>query len=130
MKLKIPKIIPMSTDKAEVPATTNMGSPTTLVRNGTYRKPPPTPIKEAMAEITKPPTKAQSGLKALLSRYDYNEYGGAPLLGVGGICIICHGASSHRGIMNAVRVAKEFARCGVNDRITKLLSVSEGPDDA
>jgi glycerol-3-phosphate acyltransferase PlsX len=57
----------------------------------------------------------------LLMKYDYNEYGGAPLLGVGGICIICHGASDHRGIMNAVRVAKEFANHQVNEQITELL---------
>ena len=59
---------------------------------------------------------------ALLKKYDYNEYGGAPLLGVSGIVIICHGASDERGIMNAVRGAREFAAFGVNDRITQLLS--------
>ena len=58
----------------------------------------------------------------LTTKYDYNEYGGAPLLGVAGICIICHGASNHRGIMNAVRVAKDFASCQVNEQITQLLS--------
>jgi glycerol-3-phosphate acyltransferase PlsX len=60
----------------------------------------------------------------MLSKYDFNEYGGAPLLGVGGICIICHGASSHRGIMNAVRGAISFSRHGVNEQIT--LQLSEG----
>jgi glycerol-3-phosphate acyltransferase PlsX len=58
----------------------------------------------------------------LLNKYDYNEYGGAPLLGVAGICIICHGASDERGIMNAVRVAKEFASHQVNEQITELIS--------
>ncbi|HUS93226.1 MAG TPA: phosphate acyltransferase PlsX [Phycisphaerae bacterium] len=57
----------------------------------------------------------------IVRNYDYNEYGGAPLLGVAGICIICHGASSHRGIMNAVRVAKDFAQHHVNEQITELL---------
>jgi glycerol-3-phosphate acyltransferase PlsX len=66
----------------------------------------------------------------IINKYDYNEYGGAPLLGVAGICIICHGASSHRGIMNAVRVAKEFASHRLNERITELLSQGQGSEDA
>ena len=66
----------------------------------------------------------------IAAKYDYNEYGGAPLLGVGGICIICHGASSYRGIMNAVRVAKDFATGRVNQRITELLGRGEGGQDA
>ncbi|MGC9454674.1 MAG: phosphate acyltransferase PlsX [Phycisphaerae bacterium] len=58
----------------------------------------------------------------IIDKYDFNEYGGAPLLGVAGICIICHGASDYRGFKNAVRVAREFAEQKVNDRITELLS--------
>ncbi len=53
----------INTARADVPAATNMGRPTTLVRNGTYRKPPPTPKKDEMALMKKPPTKAQIGLK-------------------------------------------------------------------
>jgi len=66
----------------------------------------------------------------IVRKYDFNEYGGAPLLGVGGICIICHGASDARGIRNAVRVAKDFATRRVNERITELLSRPEGAGDA
>ncbi|HHH75536.1 MAG TPA: phosphate acyltransferase PlsX [Phycisphaerae bacterium] len=66
---------------------------------------------------------ARSG-KSVMGKYDFNEYGGAPLLGVAGICIICHGASNERGIMNAVRGAKEFSSHQINQRIVKL--VSEG----
>ena len=61
-------------------------------------------------------------VQKIWQKHDYNEYGGAPLLGVDGICIICHGASDHRGIMNAVRVAKNFSVQQVNDQITALLS--------
>jgi len=50
-------------------------------------------------------------------KHDYNEYGGAPLLGVDGICIICHGSSNYRAIVNAIRVAREFSRQDVNRRI-------------
>jgi glycerol-3-phosphate acyltransferase PlsX len=52
--------------------------------------------------------------------YDYNEYGGAPLLGVAGIWFICHGASNSRGIMNAIRRAREFAAHKLNQRISEL----------
>jgi glycerol-3-phosphate acyltransferase PlsX len=62
---------------------------------------------------------------AVVAKYDFNEYGGAPLLGIGGICIICHGASAPRGIKNAVRVAVDVHKRHVNERITELLSQSE-----
>jgi len=50
-------------------------------------------------------------------RLDYTEYGGAPLLGVRGVCIIGHGSSNDNAIFNGVRVAYEFARAGTNDQI-------------
>jgi glycerol-3-phosphate acyltransferase PlsX len=74
------------------------------------------------------PTQIDAIKKAVgrtMARWDFNEYGGAPLLGVGGICIICHGASSFVGIKNAVRAAKEFSRQRVNDSITSILSRQE-----
>lgn len=46
-------------------------------------------------------------LKELRRRLDYAEYGGAPLLGVNGVTIICHGSSNSRAIRNAIRVAAE-----------------------
>lgn len=48
-----------------------------------------------------------SQAKGLKRKLDYAEYGGAPLLGVNGVCIICHGSSQARAIKNAIRVAKE-----------------------
>ena len=50
---------------------------------------------------------ALPALKGLKKRLDYAEYGGAPLLGVSGVCIICHGSSKAKAIKNAIRVAKE-----------------------
>ena len=47
------------------------------------------------------------GLKEIAHTLDYSEYGGAPLLGVNGTSIICHGSSNHKAIFNAIRVAKE-----------------------
>ncbi len=61
---------------------------------------------------------------SIITKYDFNEYGGAPLLGVAGICIICHGASNYRAIKNAVKVARNFSKHQVNQRIVKLLSHS------
>ena len=50
-------------------------------------------------------------------RLDYTEYGGAPLLGVRGVCIIGHGSSNDRAIYNGIRVAYEFAKGGTTERI-------------
>ena len=55
-------------------------------------------------------------------RVDYAEYGGAPLLGVKGVSIICHGRSNSNAIKNAIRVAAEFARGGINEKIEAELS--------
>jgi glycerol-3-phosphate acyltransferase PlsX len=50
-------------------------------------------------------------------RLDYREYGGAPLLGVRGVCIIGHGSSNDRALFNGIRVAYEFAKGGTTARI-------------
>ncbi len=55
-------------------------------------------------------------------RLDYAEYGGAPLLGVKGVCIIGHGSSNANAIKNAIRVAAEFARENLNTRIEQGLA--------
>jgi len=52
--------------------------------------------------------KFSAALERVWARHDYSEYGGAPLLGIGGVCIICHGRSKERAIRNAVRVAATF----------------------
>jgi phosphate acyltransferase len=54
-------------------------------------------------------------------RVDYSEFGGAPLLGVKGVCIICHGRSNANAIKNAIRVATEFAGGHINKRIEEGL---------
>jgi glycerol-3-phosphate acyltransferase PlsX len=50
-------------------------------------------------------------------RVDYSEYGGALLLGVRGVCVICHGGSNANAIKNAIRVAAEFANHRIDQRI-------------
>jgi len=54
-------------------------------------------------------------------RLDISEYGGGPLLGVRGVCIITHGRSNGIAIKNSIRVAKEFAQGKVNQRIEEEL---------
>lgn len=62
-----------------------------------------------------------AGLKGLKSRFEYEEFGGAPLLGIRGACIICHGASGSRAIKNALRVAGTMASERLRDRIVEQL---------
>jgi glycerol-3-phosphate acyltransferase PlsX len=54
-------------------------------------------------------------------RLDHTEYGGAPLLGVKGVCFITHGSSNTNAMKNAVRVAAEFADSKVNETIEREL---------
>jgi glycerol-3-phosphate acyltransferase PlsX len=60
---------------------------------------------------------ARPRLRALARRMDYTEYGGAPLLGVNGICIISHGSSRAKAIRNAVALAIESRRSRIVDAI-------------
>lgn len=56
-------------------------------------------------------------LRRLRSRFDYSEYGGAPLLGVNGVCIICHGSSSPKAIKNAILEAVQMVRRRIGENI-------------
>jgi glycerol-3-phosphate acyltransferase PlsX len=69
---------------------------------------------------------SQQSFKRLKKRLDYSEYGGAPLLGLRGVTIICHGRSNANAIKNAVRVAKEFSESQVNSKLEAELSLLEG----
>ena len=64
-------------------------------------------------------------VKAIYSKHDYHEYGGAPLLGVNGVCIICHGSSIARTITNAILRAKQLVDLRVNEAISQRLGVME-----
>lgn len=65
------------------------------------------------------------GLKEIAQMMDYAEYGGAPLLGVNGISIICHGSSKQKAILNAVRVARECVESkfieGIREELPRFL---------
>ena len=60
-------------------------------------------------------------LKTIKRKLDPEMYGGAPLLGVNGICIITHGGSSAKAIFHAIRVGAESIENGLNDKITTEL---------
>ncbi len=65
---------------------------------------------------------SRTAFKEFKKRVDYSEYGGAPLLGVKGVCIITHGRSNANAIKNAIRVAAEFAEGKINERIEAELA--------
>ena len=65
---------------------------------------------------------SRSAFRSFKSRLDYSEYGGAPLLGAKGCVIICHGRSSAKAIKNAIRVAAEFSRQNLAQKIQSALA--------
>ncbi len=65
---------------------------------------------------------SRKAFKNFKKRLDYSEYGGAPLLGVRGACIIGHGSSNENAIYNAIRVATQFAEADVSRHIESALA--------
>ncbi len=57
-------------------------------------------------------------------KIDYAESGGAPLLGVRGVCVIAHGRSNANAVKNAIRVAAGLAKAGINEKIEEELSLA------
>ncbi len=68
----------------------------------------------------------RGALRAMKQRLDPEMYGGAPLLGVGGVCIISHGSSSELAIRNAIRVASESVHHNLNQTIVQRIGEIEG----
>jgi phosphate acyltransferase len=64
-------------------------------------------------------------VKKIYAEHDYHEYGGAPLIGVNGVCIISHGSSEARTICNGIVRARQFVLSGVNEAIVRRLAVME-----
>jgi len=65
-------------------------------------------------------------LRRFRDRVDYSNHGGAPLLGVNGVCIIGHGRSTPKAVSNALRVTADLVSCGVIDEIRAELGRLEG----
>jgi glycerol-3-phosphate acyltransferase PlsX len=73
---------------------------------------------------------AKGAFRSLKRKVDYSEYGGAPLLGVNGACLIAHGRSSAKAIRNAIRFAQSYAAADVVGRIgEKILEVLDAPGE-
>lgn len=66
-------------------------------------------------------TRLEPVFQRIYSKHDYHEYGGAPLLGVAGICLILHGSSVGRTISSSVVHAKRYVESGLNATITRRL---------
>jgi glycerol-3-phosphate acyltransferase PlsX len=64
---------------------------------------------------------AKPALKAFRKKVDYAEYGGAPLLGIQGTAMICHGSSNPQAIMNAIKMAHDSVVRQVNKKLTERL---------
>lgn len=77
---------------------------------------------ELMAEKLRLAMKFKPVMKRIYKKYDYNEYGGAPLLGVNGTALICHGASHSRTIRNAILASKKYNTQKINEKIIEYLS--------
>jgi len=74
-------------------------------------------VKEGMQEQT---------IRSALRQLDYSEHGGAPLLGVKGVSIICHGRSSPRAIKNALKIAVQAVDSRMNEHIGRRLESTAG----
>jgi len=79
---------------------------------------------ELMTEKLRLVMKFKPVMTRIYQKYDYNEYGGAPLLGANGTALICHGSSKARTIRNAIRTAKQFHTAKINDKIVEYLSAT------
>lgn len=78
--------------------------------------------QELMEEKIRLAMKFKPVMKRIYTKYDYNEYGGALLLGVNGTAVICHGSSQSRTIKNAILASKRFYTKKINDMIIEYLS--------
>jgi phosphate acyltransferase len=77
--------------------------------------------REVIGALATEKERAHAVVKGMLDRFHYSAVGGAPLLGIDGICIICHGSSKERAIANAIGLAAQEVRTHVNDAIVAEL---------
>jgi glycerol-3-phosphate acyltransferase PlsX len=78
--------------------------------------------QELIGELQVEKELASQKLKALIQRFHYSSIGGAPLLGIDGVCIIAHGSSNDRAISSAINVAVQNVRAKLNEKITAAMS--------
>ena len=68
---------------------------------------------------------AKSAFKRFAKVVDYAEYGGAPLIGLQGVSIVCHGASNSKAITSATRMAALFVEKETNKRLVEAICANE-----
>jgi phosphate acyltransferase len=85
--------------------------------------------RDIVGALTTEREKGAAALKGLLAKYHYSSFGGAPLLGIDGICIICHGASDDRAIRNALGMASEYWKSKLNETIVAELEANPPGDE-
>jgi len=73
---------------------------------------------------------SQGAFRALAKETDYSEYGGAPLLGVDGACFISHGSSCSKAMKNAIRIAADFTKHRINEKIISEAKECQGVIDS
>ncbi len=73
-------------------------------------------IKEAAPQLVE---QFNTIMQKIYATHDWQEYGGAPLLGVDGYFLICHGRSEARAIKNAIRVVKQLTESRINEKIVE-----------
>ncbi|HLJ11427.1 MAG TPA: phosphate acyltransferase PlsX, partial [Planctomycetaceae bacterium] len=79
---------------------------------------------DVTAQLTHEKHLAAAAFQSIAKSYSYHEGGGAPLLGVDGICMICHGSSNARSIYNALRKAVAFQDRRINPQIITELAAA------
>ncbi len=77
---------------------------------------------ELMSEKLRLVMKFKPVMKRIYKKYDYNEYGGAPLLGINGTSLMCHGSSTSRTIKNAILASRKYYAERINEKIIEYLS--------
>jgi len=88
-----------------------------------------TVAQEVIQQLDGDRVQATRAFHELARRYQYREAGGAPLLGIDGICIICHGGSDDCSIANAIRGAARFQDRDINSQIVAELAGETVPAD-
>lgn len=85
--------------------------------------------KDVIGALTAEKAEAAAAVKKLVDKFHYSAAGGAPLLGIDGVCVICHGSSDERAIANAVGSAAQEVRAKLTERIAAELAAIPAADE-
>lgn len=82
-------------------------------------------VTQVMDDLDKEKELVAAAFQKVGRKFSYNQSGGAPLLGIDGICIIGHGSSDGVAITNALKVATTFKNKDINARIIEQLALAK-----